>query len=108
MPTLNDQQVLEANIITALNLQGLPDDRKLALIQKVATLVQKAVQLRILKLLSVEDLQAFQQIIADAGEDSQAAVDFVKGKIPNLAALFEEELIAAKRNLIQQASSVSL
>ena len=108
MAVLTDQQLLQANIITALNLQGLPDGRKVQLLQRVATLVQKAVQLRILKLLSSDDLQMFNTFVAEKGEDSPETVDFIKAKIPNLAELFEEEIVNAKRNLITNIGGVSI
>ncbi|MBI4253309.1 hypothetical protein HY623_04010 [Candidatus Uhrbacteria bacterium] len=108
MPTLTDTQVLEANIITALNLQGLSDDKKAQLLQKVATMVQKAVQLRILKLLSADNLQKFQEIVTEKGEESAEAIDFIKTNIPNLAKLYEEEVVSAKRMLFAQVGGVTI
>ena len=105
---MTDQQILSANIITALNLQGLPDDRKLQLIQRVALLVQKAVQLRILKMLKASDLQEFERLLAEKGEDSPDTSDFIQKKIPNLADMYEEELIVIKGNLITNAGGVSI
>lgn len=93
-----DQSILQQNIITVLGIQNLPDERKLALIDKMAQLVEKRLLLRILDGMSESDAAEFAKV-AEGSNDEKAA--FLAVKFPNFSDILQEEIVAVKKDVLE-------
>lgn len=88
-----DQQ----NIINILGIQSLPEEQKLALVEKISELVQKRLLLRVLDSLSLEKREAFEQLLTS---NNQAGLEqFLQTDVPQFAVWFEEELKKIKEEM---------
>lgn len=101
---LSDQEVLELNVITALKLESLPEDQKVQLLNNMATLVQKRAMVKIIDMLSEDDKTALNTLIEEKGEESPEIADFFRTHIEDVEGLFRTELIALKRELVDEAA----
>jgi biotin synthase-related radical SAM superfamily protein len=90
--------MLEQNIIAALGLESLPDERKAALIDKMAQLVEKNLIVRIMEGLSEADAGEFETIAQSTDEDK---VKFLQAKFPNFAEMMQEEIVNVKKAVLQ-------
>lgn len=91
-----DQSILQQNIIAALDIQNLPDDRKLGLIDKMAQLVEKRLLARLMENLSESDAKEFDKL----GENNEEArTKFLQAKFPNFAEMMQEEIIRVKQEV---------
>ena len=89
-----DQKKLAENIISLLGLQTLPDEKKLALLDKMSNLAQKRISLRILEQLNEAEQEAF--VAATAASDEEKLKEILAAKKIDLAALVEEETVKLK------------
>jgi len=92
-----NKQILEQNIITALNLQALNDDKKIALIDKMAEVAQKRLTLRVIDQMSENDQAEFKKIL-DSSPDKVS--DFLQKTFPNFLEMVQEEVVKLKEELI--------
>lgn len=88
-----DQQ----NIIRALGLEDLPDEKKLELIEQVSDVVEKRILLRVLESLSPEQRKELDGLL-DA-ESQQGVNEFMQKNAPQIPAWIEEEISHAKQEL---------
>lgn len=96
MPII-DQNILQQNIITALGIESLSEERKLALVDKMAELTEKRITLRLMEGLSESD-EAELAKLETAGEEEKAK--FLQAKFPNLADIMQEEIVAVKKMVL--------
>ncbi len=99
---MTDQELLKTNIITSLGLQAASDDNKVALISEMAALVEKRLIARILETLSEKDRKKLDSLLGEKGNESDEVGEFLKSKIPNIDTLFQEEVVAVKREMMQE------
>ncbi len=90
--------MLEQNIIAALGLESLPDERKAALIDKMAQLVEKNLILRIMQGLSDVEAEEFEAVGKGMDEDK---VKFLQAKFPNFAEMMQEEIVNVKKAVLE-------
>ncbi|MEK7164814.1 MAG: DUF5663 domain-containing protein [Patescibacteria group bacterium] len=93
-----DKIMLEQNIIAALGLESLPDERKAALIDKMAELVEKNLLVRIMEGLSEVDAKEFEAVAKGTDEDK---VKFLMAKYPNFAEIMQEEIVNVKKAVLE-------
>lgn len=93
-----DKTMLEQNVMAALGLINLPEERKVALIEKMTELVEKNLIVRILQGLTDEDAQEFEKIINGTEEEK---VKFIQAKFPNFAEMMQEEIVKVKQAVIE-------
>lgn len=91
------QDILQQNIIKVLGLEALPDERKLALLDKMTDLVQKRVSLKILEQLQENDKQELEQIMKKGSPEKLGA--FLSKKVPNLEELLKQEITTLKQEM---------
>lgn len=103
---LSDQEVLELNIISALELQALPEEQKVQLLNNMATLIQKRSMVAMLELLSEDDKKALEELIAAEGEESAKIADFLRTHIDDIEGIFRRELVALKREVLEDMSKL--
>jgi hypothetical protein len=103
---MTDQELLDTNIITLLGMEQAGDEQKASIISALATLVQKQVTLRILELLSKEEIAELEKIIAEHGDNAPEVLEFIRARIPQLDIIAEEELISVKRQIMEKMQEV--
>lgn len=93
----------EQNIINILGIEALPDERKIAIIERVSELVQKRLFVRLLDFLNASDKEELTRFL-DSG-DQKGLGDFLQEKVPNFADWIEEEVRKIKKELADFAES---
>ena len=93
-----DKIMLEQNIIAALGLASLPDERKAALFDKMAQLVEKNLLVRIMEGLSEVDAKEFEAVAKGTDEEK---VKFLMDKYPNFAEMMQEEIVNVKKAVLE-------
>ena len=94
-----DQNILQQNIISALNLQALDDQKKIDLLDKMSEVIQKRLILRVLKEMDGENKKEFEKVL-DSSPDKVA--DFLQKVFPGFPKMVEEEIAKLKQELIEQ------
>lgn len=97
-------QSLTTNIFDDVGLAGLPTDDKVALLQQMATLVQKQVMLRIMGMLFADDAETLAALIDEKGAESPEVRAFLLERVPNFDELLEEETLKVKQGLAKNAA----
>lgn len=92
------------NIISILGIEQLPDEQKLAIAQKVATLVEKRLVVRVFDTLDKLRQSEFSQLLESG--DSRQLEDFLKRFVPDMAELLAEEVLRVKQELSTFAEGV--
>ena len=95
-----DQEILKQNIISVLGIGSLSDDKKAALIDKMAELAEKRIILRLMQELPEKGHQEFEKI-AEKGD--QAKMEFLQEKFPNLAEIIQDEIVKVKKEVMAEA-----
>ena len=96
-----NKKLLEANIIEALGLEALPEERKIQIVQMATDLVQKRLMLRVMEQLTEEEKDEFEKVLGGKDIDL-AAAEFIKNKVPNFDEMVQEEIIKVKQELIEK------
>lgn len=98
------QTLVETDLLEALGLSSLPEEKQEALIEQVLKLVQARVINRVDELIKPEDRTEWQQLLA--GEDEAALTKFLEGRGIGFTALVLEESYALKAELLGGESGV--
>jgi len=96
-----DQQ----NIIAILGIENLPQARKIQVLDKITTLVQKRLLVRIHQSLAGRFQERLGELL-EAG-DSETLSEFLEQHVPNLPELIEAETTEVKKELGQWSSSIT-
>lgn len=99
---MTDQELLDTNIITLLGMESASDEQKASIVSALATLVQKQVTLRILEVLSQEEVAELEKIITEFGDNAPEVLEFIRARVSNLEQIAEEELISVKRQVMEK------
>lgn len=97
MPVPLDDQ----NIIKLLGIESLPDERKVALVNKISDLAQKRLLLRLLESLSAPDQEKLKSLLD--GGDQTALSQFLQDKAPDMGAWAADEVLKLKNELVSFA-----
>jgi len=84
------QTTFQQNLISALGLDSLPQEKKDELLIKISEVVQQRIILRVLSELSEEDRQAFDGVLS--ANDDEKSLAFLQEKIPNFEAVVKDEI----------------
>ena len=98
-----DEKVLRENIVAALGLEALPEEKKAQLIDRMAELAEKRIILRLMEELPPKGHQEFEKV---AKKGDQAKMKFLQEKFPNLAEIVQEEVVKVKKEVIEQGRTV--
>lgn len=101
---MDDQGILKQNIISALGIGLLPDEKKADLIEKMAELAEKRIILRLMRELPEKEHREFEKI---AENDNRAKMEFLQRKFPDLAEIIQQEIIKVKKELIGEAEKAN-
>ncbi len=94
--------VVRDHIISLLNLEYLPDAEKAELLDKMVTLVNQRVFLRVLDSFDEQKKEHFLMVM-DSGTDVQVQ-EFVIEHVPDYAVFIAEETIVLKQELMIRSS----
>ena len=97
-----DEKVLRENIVAALGLEILPEEKKAALIEQMAELSEKRIVLRLMQELPEKAHKEFEKI---EESDNQAKMEFLQQKFSNLAEIIQEEIVKVKKEVIEEAKT---
>jgi len=97
-----NQEILKQNIILALGIGSLSDEKKAALIDQMAELAEKRIVLRLMQELPEKDHKEFEKIKEN---DNQAKMEFLQQKFSNLAEIIQEEIVKVKKEVITEAGT---
>lgn len=103
---MTDQEILDTNIITLLGLDHASDEQKASVISALATLVQKQVTLRILEILSQEEIAELEKRITEFGDSSPEVLEFIRTRVSDMDGIAQQELISVKRQVMGKMMEV--
>lgn len=92
-----ETKINQQNIVSLLGIESLPDEEKLKIIDKVTSLVQKRLLVRIYDSLQADKQEEFGKLLES--ENSQALSDFLEQNVPNLQEMMDLELSQVKAEL---------
>jgi hypothetical protein len=87
----------EQNIIGLLGIQDLPEERKLAMLDKITALVEKRLLVRIFDSLNKPEQEMFESLLEN--QDQNSVNTFLEQRVPDLAQWVEEEALSIKKEL---------
>ncbi len=99
---MKPQEIIDANIIEMLGLGSLPEEQKVAMLEKMSTLVQKRVMLKIMESIGSEDAD---KMVA-MEKNPQEMLAFIAEKVPNFEAIVTEEIVKLKQEVMKAAEQV--
>ncbi len=103
---MTDQEILDINIISALGIESLPDEQKVALLNDMATLVMKRTMLVVIETLSEAQKNELEALVASEGAESPAISEFLKNNVTSIDTMMQKELITVKREMIEKAATI--
>ena len=95
-------ELLNENIIGLLGLESLPDAEKAAMVEKMTTLIQKRLMLRVMDALKEEDAKQ----MAEMEKNPQEILAFIAEKVPNFEELMKEEVVRLKEEMLKATEGV--
>jgi hypothetical protein len=93
---MTDKEIFEKNIVSALEIEDLPDDKKIELIDKIAAIVEQRISLRLMMDLKEEDHREFEKL----GEADR--MSYLASKFPEMEQLITDEVVKVKKELIEE------
>lgn len=105
---MSHTSLINVNIIDALGLSALSvEDRQNAL-SRIATLAQKSLMLRLMNVLSDDDQEMLDALIAEKGLDSPEVKAFLVARVLNLDEIIAEEIELIKAELISTITGAAV
>lgn len=101
--SLTDEQIMDLDLIIALGLASAPDDDKQALIDQMATSVQKAIALRVGNEIDPSKQNDLLKLLES--QDHDAINAFFEANIPHFGDIIIEETVKFKRAMLQPKQS---
>lgn len=98
--------VLEKSIITIMELEDMPVQDRVMLINQVIELVQRRLMVRVIDVLSNEQVDEFVVLLKN-GEEFRLN-EFVEKNIPDFYEILTEETLRVKRELIEIVAGSSV
>jgi len=97
--------VEQENIIKLLGIESLPDEEKISIVEKVTTLVEKRLLVRVYESLDALRQKEFSEVLDK--EDAPGVQEFLDRHAPNLPELLEEEVLKVKQELANWSESLA-
>ncbi|PIS41792.1 MAG: hypothetical protein COT25_01195 [Candidatus Kerfeldbacteria bacterium CG08_land_8_20_14_0_20_42_7] len=100
---MND--VITKNIIELLGLENLPEEKKKALLDQMSSVVQSRIARRVDALLSEEQKEHFNKMVAD-GADENAINAYLSKQVPKFDEIATEEILKFKEEMVKESESI--
>ena len=91
------QDLLKENIISLLGLGSLPEEEKVAMINKFADVVRKRTMLRVLESLTEEQEVELEKI----GENPEEVLKYLAEIVPNFQEILNGEVVKLKEEMLK-------
>ncbi|MDQ5954130.1 MAG: hypothetical protein QG583_58 [Patescibacteria group bacterium] len=98
---------IKENLVEMFELDKLPPEKALEMINRLSKLVFQAVLVRTLPLLSEEDFNEYERII-DANEGGEVLFKFLGQKVPDFENMVKEETENLKKELAGEFESAQI
>lgn len=105
---MSHTSLINVNIIDALGLSALSGEDRQNVLSQIATLAQKSLMLRLMNVLSDDDQEMLDALIAKKGLDSPDVKAFLVARVLNLDEIISEEIELIKAELISTITGVSV
>lgn len=92
------------NIITLLGIEGLPEAKRLAIVEKAADLVEQRVSMRLMERLDEASLAEAERLAADP----ERLAAFFARRVPELGAITHEEIMRVRSELAAVADAADV
>ena len=99
------KEILEKNIIEILDIGSLPEERQVALVEKILTLAQQRITLRMLE--GFDQKQQADFLEAVSKKDEEKVANLVAGANIDVIALIVEEVFKIKKELLAHAQKIT-
>jgi Mg/Co/Ni transporter MgtE len=96
--------ILTEHILSAFNLDSLPEEQRVVLLEQMTEVAEQRILLRILSGLSDEQKQTFESLM-DNGDQSAVQL-FFEQHVPDVLGIIEEETTRLKQDLLQRIGKV--
>jgi hypothetical protein len=93
-------KILQQNIIKDLGFDKLPQKDQEEALLSAGRVIFQAVLIRVLDILSEEEKEEFEKIIAKNPEDQEKIMKFLNSKIPDLEEISREEITIFKKECL--------
>lgn len=98
----NPKDLLNQSIISLLGLQALSPEEKKAMVEKMSSLVEKRLFVRLVDQLSEADKEEMAKLL----DSPEQALAFLDNSVPNLGEIVAEEVNKLKEELVEAADQV--
>lgn len=95
---MTQEEILQANIISLLGLQALPDERKAAMLEQMTRLVQKRLLIRMTDELGDLPETEVQELESLPDEEK---INFLAAHIPRFVEIVQEEIMKVKQEMVE-------
>lgn len=97
------KSLFNKNIIEILGIGSMPDGEKIALVERMAELVERRVILRLAESMTQDDLAELEKLSEFSAEEAAA---FLKEKNPHLEKIVVEEIETVKQDAARVAKEI--
>lgn len=87
-------------LIEKLDLENIPNEQKLSILEKAADIVLDRTLLRLTKELNIEEVEKMNELLESDKQDEVATMLYQK--FPNINDIFDEEINIIKAQLVQK------
>ncbi|MDP3965162.1 MAG: DUF5663 domain-containing protein, partial [bacterium] len=96
---MDAKQLVESNIIDLLGLSNLPEEKKTALTNKMAEVLESRISERVLGELSETDQKNFDTLL-QANPSSEKIQEWLTAHVPNFNEITAEEALKFKKQMV--------
>jgi hypothetical protein len=95
------QPILTQNIVKELGLDNLPEDKQVEILEKIGQIIFQSVLIRVLTVMNEEDKDEFDKLLSEKANDSDAVLQFLQAKVPELDEIVKDEVVKFKQETLE-------
>lgn len=92
--------ILKQNIINNLGISALPQEEQEEAMTRIGNIIFQGVLIRIIEVMSDSDKDEFEKVLSEKNGESEAVLEFLRLKIPNLNEIVNEEVAKFKQESV--------
>lgn len=93
--------ILKQNIINNLGISALPQEEQEEAMTRIGNIIFQGVLIRIIEVMSDSDKDEFEKVLSEKNGESEAVLEFLRLKIPNLNEIVDEEVAKFKQESVE-------
>jgi hypothetical protein len=90
----------DTDLFTLLGIGDLPDEKKAELTQKMGSLVQRDVMMRVIDELSEADRDELEKLMEEHPDDFKKMYTFIENKVPDIDDIVKESVESLRSELL--------